>query len=130
MWIAVVLLVVFSLLVYITRSFFKSQAVLLNLALLVTLFISPYLYNYDFLLLLVPFALLIYKGHLLQKILVFLCYLIPSFALIMYGRSGNISLIAVSVVMLLLLFAHAKNPVIDVKTQAAYNTNNYKVPHN
>jgi hypothetical protein len=123
MWTALTLLVLLGSLFYFIHSSLRSHELLLGGATLATLLASPYLYNYDFLLLLVPFAFLIHKGNLLQKIVVLLCYLIPTFALIIYGRNGNISLIAISVVMLLLLFAGAKNSVIDVMTQAAYNTN-------
>ena len=112
-WIAIVLLVLFIVLFYFGRSTLKSHELLLSAALLVTLLVSPYLYNYDFLLLLVPFAVLVHKSNLLQKVVVLLCYLVPTFALIMYGRNGNISLIAVSIVMLSLLYGRARNPVID-----------------
>jgi hypothetical protein len=50
---------------------------------------------------------------------VILCYLIPTFALILYGRDGNISLIVVSIVMTILLYARLKNPVIDGTARAA-----------
>ncbi len=82
-------------------------------ALLVTLLVSPYLYNYDFLMLLVPFAVLSYKSSLVEKIIVLICYLVPTFALILYGRSGNISLVLVTFIMFVLLFVRAKKPVID-----------------
>ena len=86
----------------------------MNIALLITLLVSPYLYNYDFLLLLVPFAVLMNNSALLEKIIVLLCYLVPTFALLLYGREGNISLIVVSIVMLILFYArthaeHAKS---------------------
>jgi hypothetical protein len=58
-------------------------------------------------LLLVPFAVLMNNGTLLQKIIVLLCYLVPTFALLFYGREGNISLLVVSIVMLILLYARA-----------------------
>lgn len=104
MWIAVVLLIVFIILYYFTRTSLTSYELLLSGALLVTLLISPYLYNYDFLLLLVPFAVLMNHSSLVQKIIVLLCYLLPTFALLLYGREGNISLIVVSLVMLALLY--------------------------
>jgi hypothetical protein len=88
------------------RSHLKSHEVLLSVSLLVTLLVSPYLYNYDFLLLLVPFAVLSHIGNRFQKIVVLLCYLVPTFALLQYGRSGNLSLVIVSFVTLTLLFAH------------------------
>lgn len=116
-WIALTLLILFSILSYFFRSSFQSPELLLSAALLVTLLISPYLYNYDFLLLLVPFAVLTAQGNLRQKIVVILCYLIPTFALILYGRDGNISLIVVSIV-LLLLSTRMRN-VIDGTARAA-----------
>ena len=122
--IAIILFIVFISAFIFTRSLWKLHDLLLNVALLVTLLISPYLYNYDFLLLLVPFATLIHKSNLVEKIGVLFCYLLPTFALILYGRSGNISLIVVTIVLLILLFVRAKNSVIDFTAQAAYNTNN------
>lgn len=106
MWIALALLLVFGIAFYFMRSLLKSHEFLLSAALLVTLMVSPYLYNYDFLLLLVPFAVLMEKGNLVHKIIVLLCYLVPTFALIQYGRSGNISLVIVSFVILTLLVVH------------------------
>ena len=108
-----VLLVILIVLFYFVRSSFKTHEVLLTAALLVTLLVSPYLYNYDFLLLLVPFAVLVSNSNFGQKIGVLLCYLASLFALVFYGRAGNISLIMVSMVMIVLLFIRAKNPVID-----------------
>lgn len=122
MWIAVALLIMFVVVFYFMRSNLRSHELLLSGTLLVTMLVSPYLYNYDFLLLLVPFAVVIDKSNLMQKIAVFLCYLVPTFALILYGREGNSSLIAVSLVMLFLMFAGTKKPVIDVPSQSAYNT--------
>jgi len=119
--IAVALLIVFIVLFYFNRSSLRSHEILLSGALLVTLLVSPYLYNYDFLLLLVPFAVLIRKSNLLQKVIVILCYLVPTFAIILYGRNGNISLIVVSIILMLLLYIHTrvKIPVIDFTAHAA-----------
>jgi hypothetical protein len=71
------------------------------------------------LLLLIPFAVLIAKGKPGQKIIVLLCYLVPTFALIVYGRGGNTSLVIVSLVMMFLLYTRLKNPVIDGTAHAA-----------
>jgi hypothetical protein len=106
MWIAITLLLIFVVLFYFIRSLVKSHEAYLSLALLVTLLVSPYLYNYDFLLLLVPFAVLVGKSDLITRIAVLLCYLIPTFALIQYGRNGNFSLTLVSFVILTLLVVH------------------------
>ena len=117
--IAIVLLVAFLAIFYFTRTFLNSHELLLSAALLVTLLVSPYLYNYDFLLLLVPFAILVPKSSLFEKIILFFCYIIPTFALILYGRNGNLSLILASLVLLILLYGRMKNPVIDFTARAA-----------
>lgn len=122
MWMAGILLILFGLLFYVMRAALKSHELLLSAALLVTLLVSPYLYNYDFLLLLVPFVVLIGQSNLVQKILILLCYLVPAFALVWYGRDGNISLPVVTCLMLSLLLVHARNRVIDVPAYTAYNT--------
>jgi hypothetical protein len=118
-WIAIALLVILVFSLNLIRSSLESHELLLNAALLVTLLVMPYLYNYDFLLLLVPFAMFVSKSNLIQKIIVILCYLVPTFAIILYGRDGNISLIAASLIMMLLLYAGAKNPIIDFNRRAA-----------
>ena len=118
-WIAVALLVLLIILFYLIRSSLRSPELFLSMALLVTLLVSPYLYNYDFLLLLVPFAVLVVQAHPVEKIILLFCYLIPTFALLLYGRNGNISLILVSIVMLVLLFyVHMRKPIIDFKERA------------
>jgi hypothetical protein len=73
-WIAVGLLILLIIAFYLIRStLMKSHELLLSAALLITLLVSPYLYNYDFLLLLVPFAVLIHKCSLMHKMIVILC---------------------------------------------------------
>src|SRR5215216_1604391 len=118
-WIGFVLLLALLLVMYFMRPLFDTHELLLSAALLITLLVSPYLYNYDFLLLLVPFGALAARGKLLEKALLLLCYLFPTFALVLYGRNGNISLLIVSIVMMFLLCRSAKNPVIDFTGQAA-----------
>ncbi len=76
--IAVLLLVLFLVLFLLTRSLWKPHELLLSFALLVTLLVSPYLYNYDFLMLLVPFAVLLHKSSWIEKIIVLICYLVPT----------------------------------------------------
>jgi hypothetical protein len=129
--IGIVLLIVLVVLFFVMRrALWEAPIFLLVCALLIMLLVSPYLYNYDFLLLLVPFAVLVHaKGSLLEKIVVLICYLVPTFAIILYGRDGNISLILVTVVMTILLYLYMlrmlriKNSLIDFTEPAAYNTN-------
>ena len=122
--ITIALFFVFLLLFYLIRSFLNSHQFLLSFAILVTLLISPYLYNYDFLLLLVPFAVLFRQSRPIEKFIVLLCYLVPTFILILYRREGNISLLVASFVLLFLLLGHARGPIIDFKRPGAYNTQN------
>jgi len=118
-WIAMVLLVLLTLLLYYMLAVLRSPAFLLSAALLITLLVSPYLYNYDFLLLLIPFAVLTPQGNLVEKIILLVCYLVPTFVLLLYGREGNISLILATIVMLVLLYGRMRNPVIDFTRHAA-----------
>jgi hypothetical protein len=118
-WIAVVLLFIFLLLLYLVRSSWQSPGFLLSVVVLITLLVSPYLYNYDFLLLLVPFAILVRGGNLVQKIIVSICYLVPTVALILYGRNGNLSLLLVSIVLVPVLYMRAKNSIIDFTVRPA-----------
>jgi hypothetical protein len=123
--VAILLLVILAAIFFLIRlSLSKSSTFLLVGALLITLLVSPYLYNYDFLLLFVPFAVLAKVGSLIQKIIVIICYLVPTPALLLLGRAGNISLIIVTVMMAALFYSIAKHPIIDVPAHAAYNTNN------
>jgi len=117
---ALVLLVVFLGAFAINRhALLKSPVFLMISALLVTLLVSPYLYNYDFILLLIPFVVLVNTNSMLVKVMVFLCYLVPTFAIAFYGRDGNIILIAVTIVLTFLLYLRARNSGIDVPARPA-----------
>jgi hypothetical protein len=119
--IAGVLSVVFILLFSSTRvALLKSPALLLTSALSVTLLVSPYLYNYDFTLLLVPFAVLINSSRdFLSHSVVIMCYLVPTLAIAFLGRSGNISLIIVTILTASLLYLRLKESSIDVPAYAS-----------
>ena len=121
--IAVVLLVVLVVLFYWLRSsLFKSYALFSNAALLITLLVSPYLYNYDYILLLVPFAFLVEgKKSLVNRIMVVLCCFLPSIFIIGYGHKGDVSLIVATILAAILFYLRAKSPV-DVPAFTPYNT--------
>jgi hypothetical protein len=102
----------------IRKSLFQSPALLLASALMVTILASPYLYNYDFLLLLVPFALLVNSN--MERIITALCYFGSTFALIIYGRDGNNILLIASVVIAIILYLRIRSQV-DVTVSASYN---------
>ena len=118
--IAVVLLTILIFFSYRVRSELSaSPELLLNTALLITLLVSPYLYNYDFILLLVPFAFLMgQKLRFVQRLIVLICYLVPTFAIALYGRNGNTSLLVVTLVITILVFLTSK-PKVDVPDLAA-----------
>lgn len=120
--IAVVLFVILTFVFYFLLPFLKTHEFLLTAALLVTLLASPYLYNYDFLLLLVPFAVLVKPVNLVRIVIVLICYFIPSFTLLLLGRAGNISLLLVTIVLTAVLYlqlVRMKNSVIDFTARAA-----------
>jgi hypothetical protein len=108
--------------IFLTRrkAWIQAPELLLTSALLITLLASPYLYNYDFILLLVPFAILA-MGGFVEKSLVLLCHLVPTFALALLGRPGNITLLAAAVLLTVLIFLYDKSQV-DAKPRTAYNT--------
>jgi len=123
--VALVVLVVLSIVFFLVRSSLMEQPELfLNAALVMTLLVSPYLFNYDFIVLLIPFAVLLSgKSGLVEKIIVILCYLALTFAIAIYDRAGNISLLIVTIILTILIFLRAKSQV-DVHALTAYNTNN------
>jgi len=123
--VAFVVLITLSIVFFLVRSsLLKQPALLLNVGLIVTLLISPYLFNYDFIVLLIPFAVLLSsKSGLIEKIIVILCYLAPTFSILLYDRAGNISLLIVTIILAVLIFLRAKSQV-DVPALAAYNTSN------
>ena len=122
--IAIALLIVLVILFWLIRkSLLKSPELLVTSALLITLLVSPYLYNYDFILLLVPFAVLVNMRGIVPKIIVVLSYMIPSFAIILYSREGNISLNAITILVAFVLYIYARLQV-DVPASEPYNVNN------
>ena len=119
--IALVLLIVLVVLFWMIRkSLVRLPELLITSTLLTTLLVSPYLYNYDFILLLVPFAILVNSTGVAPKIGAILSYLVPSFAIIMYGRNGNITLNAVTIIITFVLFLSIRSQV-DVPVSASYN---------
>ena len=100
------------------NALLKSPELLIPSTLLITLLVSPYLYNYDFILLLVPFAVLVNDGSIAQKMVVVICYLVPTFAIAFYGRDGNISLMAVTIIIASFLYLRA-NSKVDVPALAS-----------
>jgi hypothetical protein len=118
----VILLILIGIFSMQRKMLMQAPELLLTSALLITLLVSPYLYNYDFILLLIPFAVLA-TGNIVQKLIVLVCHLAPTFALATFGRAGNITLLIAAAMITLLLFLRTKSQV-DVPSLAPYNTNN------
>jgi len=121
----VMLVVLFVLTVQARSKFSKEPVLLLNMALMATLLVSPYLFNYDFVLLLIPFAVLLDgRPGVAQIIVVALCYLVPSLAIAIYGRDGNITLNIVTILLTFMLYWRIQHTGIDFTSPASYNVNN------
>jgi hypothetical protein len=100
----------------------KSADYLLNISILIDLLANPHLYNYDFILLLIPFALLAEESRSwFERIGLIILYLFPFFAIVRFGRTiGDPTLLFVTLLLALLVFIHARKfPPLDVSPHAA-----------
>ncbi len=117
--IAGLLLILLAFFYYLQRSFFiKSAVIFMTAAVFATILVSPYFYNYDFILLLIPFAVL--PGQTKSwgvRIILGLCYLVPYLALGLYGRNGNVALIVITLILYGLFYLRIR--AIDVPAQPA-----------
>ncbi|MCC6568135.1 MAG: hypothetical protein IT315_02745, partial [Anaerolineales bacterium] len=95
-----ILLALIGIFIWSRNRLTKSPESVLTFGLLATLQVSPYLYNYDFLLLLAPFAVLTARGMFFQRAVVILSYLVPMIALLTLGRDGNVFLILAAMALL------------------------------
>jgi hypothetical protein len=92
------------------RARLADAALLMPLAILFTLLVDPYLLNYDYILLLVPLAMLLERVRWLAgRAILALAYLLPWVALA-FGRDGN-PLLALSTLLLLILLWRDKAPI-------------------
>ncbi len=85
-----------------SRSEWKHPAQTMATSILATLLASPYLLNYDFVLLLVPFAVLMEAPRPTpsRRLLLLLAYLLPAISLALWGRQGMLSLAFSALVLL------------------------------
>jgi hypothetical protein len=113
------LLLLLAIFYYLKRTvFMRSAVVFMTAGVFATILASPYFYNYDFILLLVPFAVLL--GQIKSwgvRIILGTCYLAPYLALGLYGRDGNAALIVITLILYLLFYLKIK--AIDVPAQPA-----------
>jgi hypothetical protein len=76
---------------------------LIGVGALMTLLVSPYLQNYDFVLLLVPFLVLGAEAHGIGWAWLALAYVLPFAALSLYGTAGNMSLVVSALILSVLM---------------------------
>lgn len=119
--ISLMILAIFSLWIILSRrAIFRDANIAITAAILVTLLSSPYLLNYDFILLIVPFFLLAGQAHtFLEWSIMTITYLIPFIALDLWYRQGNFVFLASTFILLLLFFRDVR--LLDAASKAAYN---------
>jgi hypothetical protein len=83
------------------------------------LLISPYLQNYDYILLLLPLFALAYRADRLDWVWLTLAYLLPFAGFGFFGEAGNVSLVISSCICFVLLARIAQQ--LDGSSNAAYN---------
>ncbi len=102
------------------RSIVLYPISLLTLSVFMVLLVNPYLLNYDFVLLLLPFFVLIKHNRThLEYLLLALAYLLPFITLDLLGRQGN-SVFLLSTFILLVMFYRDAGQ-LDVSRSPAYN---------
>jgi hypothetical protein len=85
------------------RAITSAPFGLVSIGTLVTLLVSPYLLNYDYLLLLVPFSALAIKADSRGEwIALGLAYVLPAVALALWGAAGNSAFVASTLIVLVL----------------------------
>ncbi len=85
----------------------------------VTLLVSPYLQNYDYILLLIPLFTLASSAHFLEWLFLACAYILPLLGLGIFGVPGEISLDVSALIIFALLARMARQ--LDVSQRAAYN---------
>ena len=120
--IAVVILIIF-LIVFarIRPPLWKSPILLVNSILFITLIASPYLYNYNYLLLLIPIFWLAGKNlKLIEWVILFMASIAPAFSLGLFGRNGNIAFLASTLVIALMFIKQVR---LDTAPYKKYELN-------
>lgn len=106
---AVILIILFLLIVRIRPPLWKFPVLLINASIFVTLIASPYLYNYNFLLLLVPILWLAGKDlSLTEWGILITAGVLPALALGLFGRDGNITFLLSTLVIALMFIRWAR----------------------
>ncbi len=98
------------------RRLARRTSWLVSAAVLITLVISPYLQNYDYILLLIPFFVLAGKARGLEWLVLALAYVVPVIGFGFFGAAGDVSLVFSALLLSVLL---ARPVQLDAATFAA-----------
>ncbi|MGZ6346910.1 MAG: glycosyltransferase family 87 protein [Anaerolineales bacterium] len=119
-WFAIGLLVLaLGWLIWQQRRLAQSPVLLVSAAVIVTLLASPYLQNYDYVILLAPFFVLAGGVHHFQWLWLTAAYILPWLGFGFLGAIGAVTLIY-STLLLFILLTHTLRP-LDVSPPPAYN---------
>lgn len=119
-WFAIALLVLLGLwFIFQWKALSKDLHRLISLAVMITLLISPYLQNYDYILLLVPLFALAANAHRFDWLWLAFAYIIPFVGLGLFGVAGDVSLV-ISALFSFIVLARAIRQ-LDGSPNAAYN---------
>ncbi len=86
---------------------------------LLTLLISPYLLNYDYVMLLVPFTAVAYEARGITWTWLALAYGLPLIGLSLFGAAGNMVLVVSALILFVALVRVASPPDVKAATQSA-----------
>jgi hypothetical protein len=119
--IGAVLVISFLILIAIIRPpLWRTPPTWLAAVVLITLLVNPYLYNYDFMLLLIPlFVCAAQSPSPAEWILIGLAYIIPLPAIILLGRQGNPVFVIATFLLVIVMALQLRR--IDAANDTAYN---------
>lgn len=119
-WFAIGLLVLLVVWLILQRKKLSMEATwLVSTAVIITLLISPYLQNYDYILLLVPLFTLAGKAYRFDWVWLFFIYILPSVSIGILSAAGYVSLV-ISALITFVFLAHSIKQLDDSRG-AAYN---------
>lgn len=102
------------------REIIKHPVWLMAIAVIITLLASPYLLNYDFVLLLLPLYFLAgQNNNTADWLLVIAAYIIPFISIGFLGRHGNLGFSLSAILLLAILYRRVRQ--LDGSPDAAYN---------
>jgi hypothetical protein len=110
-------LLLFIILYSFRRDILLSPIQLFSASILIILLSAPYIFNYDYLLLLVPIFLLAESDHKLKWIWMTLAYLFPQALIAFLGRDANLLLPLTALFVLIIL---ALQPRIEKREEVAF----------